>query len=213
MKSVSTVLALALLLIFTVWLSEVEASEKPDFQVIIEGGLAIPQGDLGDDFYATPLGFGATSGFEAGFRVRYYLKKWLSLSPAFHFLNPGELSSENDEVGEFSLQANSYRYSVEIMISKAEPSAGFQPFLAGAMGLYTNRYQGFTKPFVQEFDRSVHTLGYSVRAGVRVKELEFSGVYHLNRFTSSQFFAGDQGHDYNWDNVTFRAGWIIPFSK
>lgn len=190
-----------------------QASQKPDIQVVVEGGWAIPYGNLGQDFHATPLGFGASSGFEAGFRIRYYISPSFSISPAFHFLNPGDFASESEVFGEYSLQANSYRYTVELMLAQPEPRLGFQPFLAGGMGLYRNRYQGFTKPFVQEFDRSVNTLGFSVRAGVLVRGFELSWVYNFNRFSSYQFFDGNQEYDYNWDNMTLRIGWVIPFEN
>ncbi len=213
MKSVSLLFTLALLLCVAGFPQRVQATEKSSFQVIIEGGLALPYGNLADDFHATPLGFGATSGYEGGFRVRFHLSESLSLSPAFHFLNPGDFSSENDEYGEYSLQANSYRYTIEMMLAKVEPRFGIQPFLACGMGLFRNRYQGFTKPFVQEFDRSVNTLGFSARVGFRVNEFELSCVYNINRFNSYQFFDGDYEFDYNWDTLVFRLGWIIPFSN
>lgn len=213
MKSVSLIFALVFSFCVVGLCEQVQAAEKQSFQVILEGGLAIPYGNLSDDFHSTPLGFGATNGYEGGFRVRFHLNSWLSLSPAFHFINPGDFSSENDEYGEYSLQANSYRYTVEMMMAKVEPRFGMQPFLACGVGLFRNRFQGFTKPFVQEFDRSVNTLGFSARAGVRVKEFELSCVYNFNRFNSYQFFDGDHEFDYNWDTMILRLGWIIPFSN
>jgi len=213
LKSLPTILTLVLLFGLCSWISGAHAAEKPDFQVIVEGGLAVPHGNLGEDFHADPLGFGATRGFEAGFRARFHLTSWLSLSPGFHFLNPGDFSSENDEIGEYNVQANGYRYTVELMVATNNPILGLQPFVAAGGGLYRNRFQGFTKPLVQQFDRSVNTLGYSARVGVRAGSFEFSYLYHFNRFNSYQFFAGDDGHDYNWDNMTLRLGWIIPFTQ
>jgi opacity protein-like surface antigen len=213
LKSAHKAIILVILLALPCWQLAAHAADKPDFQVIVEGGLTIPQGDLSDDFNSTTLGFGAANGFEAGFRVRYYFTPSLSLSPAFHFLNPGDFSSEDEVIGEYSLQANSYRYTVELMLSLPEPKMGVQPFVAGGLGLFRNRYQGFTKPFVQEFDRSVNTLGFTMRAGLRIKEFELSCVYDLNHFSSYQFFAADEAYDYNWDTVTVRLGWIIPFAK
>jgi len=210
LKSVSTIFTITFILCLFGFVQGAQAVEKPDFRVIVEGGMVIPYGNLAQDFHTTSLGFGASSGYEAGFRLRYYMTPSLSISPAFHFLNPGDFSSESDEVGEYSLQANSYRYTVELMLAQAEPRMGFQPFLAGAAGLYRNRYQGFIKPFVEQFDRSLNTLGFSVRAGLKVKDFELSWVYSFNRFSSYHFFNDESASDYNWDNMTIRLGWTIP---
>ncbi len=212
MKPIATILTLVVCIGTFGWLSGAQASEKPDFQVIVEGGMVVPYGNLSDDFYTTSYGFGASKGYEAGFRLRFFLSQFLSVSPAFHFLNPGDFSSEHEEIGEYSLQANSYRYTVEVMLAQAESRLGLRPFLACGFGLYQNRYQGFTKPLIQRFDRTVNTVGFSVRGGVKVKEFEISCVYHFNRFSSYQFFETDQEVDYNWDNMTIRLGWIVPFS-
>ncbi len=188
------------------------AAEKPDAQVLVEVGLAVPYGDLGQDYDSTALGFGARNGFEVGFRLRYYLTPSVSISPSIHLLNPSKDSLGNEETGEFFLQANSYRYSVEMMLAQPAPRRGIQPFLACGLGVFRDRYQGYKKPLAEEFDRSVNTLGISVRAGIRAKGLELSLVYHFNRFETSQFFGEDEVFDYNWDSMTIRLGWIIPFT-
>ena len=187
------------------------AGENPSSQVIVEGGLTIPFGNLDDDFGKTRLGFGATNGFEAGFRFRLHLSSTVSVSPSFHFVDFGTYYGVHPEIEEYSIMTASLRYSLELMVMSEYKSSGRpRPFLALAAGMYRNRIQGYYQDFHQEIDESVSTLGVSFRGGVQIVGFELSLVYNVNRFNTWHFYQSDYRERYNWDNLSLRLGWIIP---
>lgn len=187
-------------------------AERPPGQVIIEAGLTVPYGDLGDGFENTRLGFGAGNGFEAGFRYRLHLSPTFSVSPSFHFVDYENFTGIHPEIDEYRIQTSSLRYAVEFMIMSEYRSFGRpRPFLAAAVGLYRNRVQGYYQDFIEAVDESVSTLSVSFRGGVQILGFELSLVYNVNRFNTWQFYRSDFRERYNWDNLGVRAGWIIPF--
>jgi len=215
------VIALAMILVAAV---PVHAQERPGSQVLIEMGWAKPFGELGEDFEGTALGFGAGAGLEVGFRWRYYLSRSLSISPAFHFVDykdhEGQYIEYGTDVGgaetidyvDYRIANSSIRWTVEFLLATAEPTTTVRPFLALGAGVYRNRTQGFTKEFTVEFDNSINTLGVSLRAGIQVSTLEFSAIYHLNRFSTHTYFSNGRKQDYNWDSFVLRGAWAIPFA-
>lgn len=184
---------------------------RPPSQVILEVGWATPYGNLGEDFNATELGFGATDGMQTGFRWRWYASEHFSLSPAFHVSDWGNLSGTNEELGDYRVECYTYAYTLEAMLRTSDPEAALRPFLGVAAGLFRNRVVGFTKTFTTSFDESVNTLGFALRAGFAVSDLEFSVVYNLNRFSTWRFFDTGIDQPYDWDNLSVRGAWSIPF--
>lgn len=187
--------------------------DKPGSQVVVEVGLAIPYGELGADFEKTRLGLGATQGLEIGFSYRIFLSSTVSIAPTFLFLDYGSYNGFDEEVGDFQVQSSSYRYGAELMVKMPGPHKKPRPFLAVGAGLYRNRVTGFYQDYTKALDQSVNTMGYSLRAGVQIIGLEFSVVYNINRFNTWQFYQSDYRERYNWDNVSIRAGWLIPFGE
>lgn len=185
---------------------------RPHNQILVEAGWSHPYGDLARDYTNTKLGFGAGDALELGFRWRYHFSQALSLSPAFHFVDYRDFKSSAPAIGDFRISASSLRYTLELMMVQGNPNTAVRPFLGLSGGLYRNRVVGFNKNLSEPFDESVNTLGFGVRAGVRVVGFELSAVYNLNRFTSWQFFQTGQDQAYNWDSFAVRAAWIIPFS-
>ena len=186
--------------------------ERAHNQVLVEAGWSHPYGDLGQDFSDTRLGFGAGDAMELGFRWRYHFSPTLSLSPAFHFVDYRDFKSTDAIIGDYRISASSLRYTLELMMIQGDLNRSVRPFLAFSGGLYRNRVVGFNKNLSEPFDQSVNTLGFGVRAGIRVVGFELSALYNLNRFTSWQFFQTGQDQEYNWDSFAVRAAWIIPFS-
>jgi len=188
------------------------AASRPPSQVILEFGWLRPYGDLGDDFSATELGFGADDGLEAGFRWRLHLTPTFSVSPAFHFANFGDFQTQDEDLGDVRVDCTSYRYTVEFLL-RSGGDARVRPFLAAAGGLYRNRVVGYTKEFTRSFDESVNTLGACLRVGIAVADLEFSAAYHLNRFSTWRYFQTGVEQDYGWDSFSVRGAWILPFNE
>ncbi len=187
------------------------AGEKPSSQVIIEVGVAVPYGNLGADFERTRLGLSATNGLEIGFGYRIPLSETVTIAPTFLFLDYGNYEGFDETVTDFRIESSSYRYGVELMVMKPGTFNMPRPFLGIGAGLYRNRVTGFIQDFFKAVDQSVNTMGYSLRAGVQIIGLEFSVIYNINRFNTWQFHQSDYSERYNWDNISFRAGWLIPF--
>lgn len=204
-------LPIAILLVLLAVAGPAAAGDRPSGQVVVEFGLPVPYGDLGDDYLDAPLGFGAREGLEVGFRWRLPLAGALSLAPAFHFTAYGGVAGTDPLLGEHTLDCSTYAYTLEAMLGAMDPAAGLRPFLALAAGLHRNRAAGTDKGSGRGFDDSVNTFGASLRAGVAVDQLEISVLYRLNRFTTWRFFRADQEQDYAWDALVLRGAWVIPF--
>ncbi len=187
-------------------------SDRPPSQIVVEAGWGRPYGELAQDFNTTELGLGAGDGLELGFRWRYHLSRTVSLSPAFHFMDYRNLKGDDSLAGAFQISSSSLRYTIELMFIQGNEKKLVRPFLALSTGLYRNRLVGSSKDLTEPLDQSVNTLGFGGRSGVRLGRFELSAGYHLNRFSTWQYFQTGQKEDYNWDNFSVRAGWVIPFS-
>lgn len=181
-------------------------------RVVIEGALALPYGDLNDNFEDTDMGFGAENGFMVGFRYRYFLSPTVSISPSFHFVDFADFNGVHPEVEEFNIGTSSMRYSVELMVMSPYRSFGKpRPFLAMGAGIYRNRVQGFYNDYFNDLDESVNSLGLSFRGGFQMSGFELSLVYNLNRFNTWHFHEAYNRPRYNWDTLETRVGWVVPF--
>lgn len=206
-RSAPVILAGFLLL----WAAAAAAGEKPASQVIVEGGLVVPYGDLDDAFQQTRLGFGAGNGFEVGFRYRAHLSRTFSVAPSFHFVDYKDFSGADAVAGDYRIQASGLRFAVEFMVMSEFRSPGRpRPFLAAGVGLGRNRVQGYYQDFDTLLDESLNSLAASFRGGLQIYGFEFSLVYNLNRFNTWQFYRSDYRERYNWDNLGLRLGWVIP---
>jgi hypothetical protein len=187
------------------------AGDAPPNQVIIEAGMVVPYGHLGADFDKTRLGMGASDGLEIGFKYRINLTKTVSVAPYFLFVDYGNYEGYEETVKDYRIQSSTYRFGAEFMVMMPGTSRTPRPFLAAGAGLYRNRVTGFYQSFVKAIDQSVDTMGYSVRFGMQLIGFEFSVAYNINRFNTWQFYQTDYRERYNWDSVSYRVGWLIPF--
>lgn len=187
------------------------AGGRPHSQVVVEGGIVFPYGNLGADLGESRLGMGAGDGFELGFRWRYFLSNTLSISPSFHFVDFKNYSGVDETIGEFRVESSSYRWGAEFMMMSEGGPKSFRPFLGLGVGMYRNRVKGFYQDFENPLNQSVNTLGVSFRGGVQIVGLEISVIYHVNRFNTWQFYRSDYRERYNWDCLGVRAGWVVPF--
>ena len=176
-------------------------------RVLLEGGWAAPLGDLADGLDETALGSGSRPGFELGLRWRFALAPSWSLAPALHFLGYGDATGLGED-GEEGLSTSTLRLGLELLV--ASRRWGAQPFAGISPCIMQNRMKGPGKDHVTPIDGSSTGFGLSARAGVRFGDVEVSAVYHLNRFSTYQFFATGQEESYNWDAVVLRFGWLLP---
>lgn len=176
-------------------------------RLLLEGGWAVPLGDLQDGLDATPTGVGARPGFELGMRWRFPLTPSWSVAPSFHFLGYGDATGLGSD-GESSLSPTSLRYGLELMLKS--PRHGSRLFIALAPGVVHNHLKGPGKDHLTLVDATSTVLGLSARAGIDLGGLEISAVYHVNRFRSFGFFFTGTEKTYNWDTVVLRFGWRLP---
>ncbi len=189
-----------------------DVSLQPTNRLVIEGALAIPYGDLNDNFEDTDKGFGADNGYVVGFRYRIFLSPTVSIAPSFHFVDFGNFNGVHPEVEEFSIETTSLRTSLELMVMSPYRSFGKpRPFLAMGAGIFRNRVQGYYSDYLKPLDESVNSLGLSFRGGMQIGGFELSLVYNLNRFNTWHFHEAYNRPRYNWDTVETRVGWVVPF--
>ena len=200
-----------LLAALLVWPAATPALAGPSSQVVVEVGYVKPFGDLADDFFTTPKGFGIKQGLELGFRWRYRFSDALSVSPGFHFTDYKNFKGENEEIGAYRIKPTTLYYSLEFMYVMRNPARTLRPFVAVNVGVCRNRVEGYWKTWEKAFDSSVNALGVGGRVGLLIGAFELSAVYNVNRFATWRFFNTGYEEDYVWDNFVLRAGWIIPF--
>jgi hypothetical protein len=136
-------------------------------RLLLEGGWAVPLGDLDDRFDATPRSAGARPGFELGLRWRLGLDPVWSVAPSLHFLGYGDAKGLGDD-GEDSLAPGSLRYGVELLAASARE--GLQPFVGLEPCIVHSRLKGPGKDHITLMDASstgLGTLGARRRAAGR----------------------------------------------
>lgn len=176
-------------------------------RLLLEGGWAVPLGDLKDGLDATPLGAGARPGFELGLRWRFPLAPAWSVAPSVHFLGYGDATGLGAD-GLASLGAASLRYGVELLLKSTR--SGNRPFVGLTPCVVHSRLKGPGKDHRTLSESANDGLDLSARAGIDFGSLEVSAVYHLNRFRTYGFFPSGSEQSYNWDTIVLRLGWQLP---
>ncbi len=179
-------------------------------EVLLEGGIANPLGDLGDGWFTTVKGFGAETGYEVGLRFRYFMTPTWALAPAFHYVEFGKFNGIDPDQGPIQVETSVLRYGVDLQFFLPESGRFVRPFLTGGLGLCRNRYKDILEGDLSFFETSINTLAFSFGGGLRVGEFEISGVYTLNRFSTRRFSEGLIDEDYDWDYFVVRAGFAFP---
>ena len=176
-------------------------------RLLLEGGWAVPLGDLADGLDATPTGTGSRPGFELGARWRFALSPRWSLGPSVHFLGYGDATGLGT-AGDKSLAASALVYGVEARVAgrgdRRQWFAGIAPCVVH------RRLSGPSKDHVTLVDDASNGLGVAARVGLRLGTTEISAVYLYNRFSTYGFFASGAERDYNWDAAVLRFGWLLP---
>jgi hypothetical protein len=194
-----------------------DARRAPEAEVLVEGGVSFPYGDLGDDYFGTLKGMGAETGFEIGARVRYFFSPEMALAPAFHYIDFGDFTGVASELGAFQISTSAMRYGMDLQYFL--PTRGrsvryeVRPYLSAGAGLYHNRYRDEaeeTSLSYTFYEAGINSLGFALGGGLRVGDFEWSIVYHINRFETVRLSDGGLKEDYNWDFLIVRAGFAFP---
>ena len=187
--------------------SDAEVVPPGGGRLLVEGGWAVPLGDLADGLDETPTGSGSRPGFELGMRWRFPLAPGWTVAPSFHYLGYGAATGLGAD-GEESLATASLRIGLELLLKSTRD--GTRPFIGLTPCVVHNLMSGPGKDHVTPMDASNNTLGLSVNAGLQFGSIEVSAVYHVNRFRSYSFFPIGSEQSFNWDTVVLRFGWYLP---
>jgi len=179
------------------------------FEIILEGGLAEPMGDQSDDYWTTDNGFGSSTGYQFGARVRQYLGENFAISPVFQYTRFGTASGVTDYNGQanlaYSLRTSNYRYGLDFQAFMGGGSAPVRMFLTGGIALINDRYRDELQ-YNSSFEASVNTPAYSAGVGFKMKNIEVVGEYTYNRFDTNKFDFDGNNLTYNWDFLVVRVG-------
>jgi len=181
---------------------------RPGFsEVVLEGGLAEPLGDLGDD-WETVAGFGAETGYELGLRFRARWPSGWALSPSFHYVRMAKHSGfvEGESLSFFG-RGSIFAYGVDAQYFLPARRNRPQFYLSLGAALMHNRYREEYSDG-DWFEEGVNTLGLAAGVGLRTGDFEISAFYHVNRFDTLSFWAGVD--DYDWDWVSVRFAVALP---
>jgi len=181
--------------------------------LVIEGGVAQPLGDLGADYFSTVKGFGAETGYEVGARYRAVWRSGWALSPSFHFADYGDFAGYLEDDTPFVVKASVLRYGLDAQYFWDPLAAGPQPFVSFGLALCRNRYRDETLGTSADFyEASTNALALAFGAGIKADAFEISLTYNLNRFESAQLLYFGDRTDYNWDSLSVRVGLALPGS-
>jgi hypothetical protein len=177
-------------------------------ELVLEGGLVQPVGDLADDYFTTETGFDAGTGYQLGARVRQYVGPHFAVSPAFSWTDFGPNDGVNDfgsGMRAYSIETSVYRYGLDFQLFLGPPRDTAGLFLTGGVALMHNVYQDEIEGGGW-YETSVDAPGLSAGIGLRMGLIELTGEYNWNRFSTNNLNAGGPDLDYNWDYAVIRMG-------
>ena len=167
-------------------------------EFVLEGGLVEPAGDQSDDFLE----------HVHRLRRRHRLSGRRAPAPVRRAVISrsrrrctGRHSARPTGVGDFGpdgllgyrLETSVIRYGLDLQMYLGEPGGVARPFLTGGLALMHNRYRDESVEGNGSLPASVNTPGLSLGAGLRLGNLELTGEYTWNRFTTGNFDAGRCG--------------------
>ena len=184
------------------------AAARPFTEIVVEGGAALPLGDLHDDYF-TPKGFGAGTGYAVGFRFR---EQWLSgwaVSPSFHYVKFDKfVGTRADPATDFESKTSLYRYGFDVEYHFPARRGRPRWFVTFGAALIRNRLR---EDYIQDdsyFEDGVNSVAAAAGVGVRTGDFEIAVRYTLDRFETLRFWPGVDS--YNWDHVLLTVGFALP---
>jgi len=179
------------------------------FYLVLEGGAAIPAGDLADDFTDTAMGLGAATGYELGARLRFFLSETTAVSPAFHYADFGDWDDVFGGEAEiaYSVRTSVYRYGVDIQQFLVSRRAVVQPFASVGLAVCHNHYEDWAQD-AGIYETASNNLGLGVGGGVAMGPVELSAVWTFNETENRNLPRAEGVEDtrYDWSYLVVRAG-------
>jgi len=178
-------------------------------EFVLEGGLAEPFGDQKDDYRTSSNGFGSTTGYEVGFRIRQYVSEQFIISPAFHYTRFGTATGFTQGNGgnslAYEIRTSNYRYSLDFLAFTGDVYSTMRLFATAGVALVNNRYRDELQGN-STYSASVNAPAFSAGVGLKFTNIEITGEYIYNRFSTNKFSFDGINQDFNWDTLIIRAG-------
>ena len=175
------------------------------FQFVLEGGAALPYGDLADPFIGTEKGLGAGTGYALGARLRYYLGPTTSVGPSFHYVNFSDWNDITQDGTPYSVRTSLFRYGVDIQQFLVPRGKRVRPYLTLGGALVHKRYQDWLQGD-GTFDASANSLSFALGGGLAMGPVEVSLTWNYNPTELRQLVPQGDDSEFDWSYLMVAAG-------
>jgi hypothetical protein len=179
-------------------------------EVLMEGGLTLPQGNLGAEFLSEEGALGAENGFMLGLRVRFYLSPRFSLAPAFSYTEYGDYDGLDVNGDSFTILARVLRYGLDALYMTPGRRNSLRPFAGVGVAVVRNKYREEFAADELVYAAGLNDLAWSAQLGLRWRDWELSVDYEVNRFSTARFLPAAREVDYDWSRVMIRLAYALP---
>lgn len=179
-------------------------------EVVMETGLALPRGDLGESFENTARGYGAEPGYILGLRVRLYLNRNVTLAPAFSYTEFGDFDGYDAAGESYKVVARVLRYGLDLGYTASGGHGQVRPFAAVGVAVARNKYREEYSVDETYYAAGVNTFQWTVAGGVRWRDFELSLSWEGNTFETARFFPVAEPQDYDWSHLGVRLAYVLP---
>ena len=187
------------------------ADASPRASLILEGGLAQPLGDLGDNYLGTAKGFGAETGYDLGVRLRAVWPSGWALCPSFHYQDFGDFNDIDNAGDPYTVATSLTSYGLDLQHFWETPGSTLQPFVSAGLALHHNRYRDETHGNDPSFyETAANALAVVLGAGLKVDVFEISASYAVDRFETARLSTSGRRASYDWDTLSLRVGIELP---
>lgn len=187
-----------------------DGSAAQQAEVLIETGLAMPLGDLAAGYRNTQRGMGAELGYLIGLRLRFYPAPYLVLAPHFNYVEFGDYDGTNTSGQPFAITVRTLRYALDVQYVISDRDRTLRPFVGAGAAFLRNTYQEASEAAGTEFRAGVHSLAWSLGAGVRLTDWEFAVHYEVNHFRTTQFSHAALDQRHAWNSLRLRVSYQFP---
>ncbi len=179
-------------------------------EVVMEMGLALPRGDLGESFEGTARGYGAEPGYILGLRVRLYLNRNITLAPAFSYTEFGDFDGYDAAGESYKVVSRVLRYGLDLGYTASGSHDQLRPFASLGVAVARNKYREEYSADETYYAAGVNTFQWTVAGGVRWRDFELSLAWEGNTFETARFFPVSSPEDYDWSHLGVRLAYVLP---
>jgi len=179
-------------------------------EVVLEGGVVSPLGDLAAGYLNTERGMGQEPGYTLGLRVRLYAHRNLTLAPTFAYVEFGDYDGYDAGGKPFSIQTSLLRYGLDVCWIATGGERTVRPFAGVGAAVVRNKYGEEFTATETVFDAGRNAFTWSLQSGFRILDWEVTFQYEFDRFTTPAFHASGEDLSLSWNNLIVRVGLVLP---